>query len=183
MGSPRSTNDPDNPPSGSDSSWTIQRQLRPSENLASSYPWSSNWRCRPIHVSSEQRTDDQPGRTCPRRWYSTWSPIATIFCSTFNSFIYISISIVPPSIDDSDSSPSQLSVREGVRVSLVCRARGGPSSRVSGKREDGKSYIETDSPSSGLVPSNKRGQPAGYIKLPAVSYLMIRKLISRFFFL
>lgn len=50
--------------------------------------------------------------------------------------------IVPPSVIDEDSSPSQLSVRENVRISLLCRGRGVPSPRVNWKREDGRPLIE-----------------------------------------
>ncbi|XP_046631459.1 lachesin-like isoform X2 [Daphnia pulicaria] len=50
--------------------------------------------------------------------------------------------VVPPSVIDEDSSPSQLSVRENVRVSLLCRGRGVPAPRVNWKREDGRPLIE-----------------------------------------
>lgn len=50
--------------------------------------------------------------------------------------------VVPPAIVDEDSSPSQLSVREGARVSLVCRARAVPAARVSWKREDGRNIVD-----------------------------------------
>jgi hypothetical protein len=52
------------------------------------------------------------------------------------------IILVPPSVIDEDSSPSQLSVRENVRVSLLCRGRGVPAPRVNWKREDGRPLIE-----------------------------------------
>lgn len=44
---------------------------------------------------------------------------------------------------DEDSSPSQLSVRENVKVSLICRGRGVPVPRVNWKREDGRPLIDT----------------------------------------
>ena len=50
--------------------------------------------------------------------------------------------IVPPTIIDSESSPSQLSVRENARVSLICRGHGVPPPRLNWKREDGRSFIE-----------------------------------------
>ena len=51
--------------------------------------------------------------------------------------------LVPPSVIDEDSSPSQLSVRENVKVSLICRGRGVPVPRVNWKREDGRPLIYT----------------------------------------
>merc|ERR1740128_765188 len=50
--------------------------------------------------------------------------------------------VVPPSFIDSESSPSQLSVRENSRVSLICRGHGVPPPRLNWKREDGRSFIE-----------------------------------------
>ena len=84
-----------------------------------------------------------------------------------DNLLFVCILLVPPSIVDAESSPSQMSVRENVRVSLVCKAYGVPEARVSWRREDGRSLMEgkMNSSSSSSSPSslpqenanNKRG--------------------------
>ncbi|XP_065567123.1 lachesin-like isoform X2 [Artemia franciscana] len=49
--------------------------------------------------------------------------------------------VVPPTISDNGSSPSQVTAREGTRVSLVCQGEGRPLPKVAWRREDGKALI------------------------------------------
>lgn len=44
---------------------------------------------------------------------------------------------VPPNIVDDESSPSTVAVREGLNVSLTCKAKGNPEPRIVWKRENG----------------------------------------------
>ncbi|XP_023333898.1 neurotrimin isoform X2 [Eurytemora carolleeae] len=49
--------------------------------------------------------------------------------------------VVPPSIVDEESSPSEVSVREKHNTSLICRANGVPQPHITWRREDGKSIF------------------------------------------
>jgi len=68
--------------------------------------------------------------------------------------------VVPPSFIDSESSPSQLSVRENSRVSLICRGHGVPPPRLNWKREDGRSFIEGHS-----LARQPPAKPTGYFQV------------------
>jgi len=49
--------------------------------------------------------------------------------------------VVPPSISDEESSPSEVSVREKHNTSLICRGSGVPQPKITWRREDGKSIF------------------------------------------
>lgn len=88
--------------------------------------------------------------------------------------------VVPPSVIDEDSSPSQLSVRENVRISLLCRGRGVPSPRVNWKREDGRPLIEGKTVNHQTeTGSTKRGDLAGRMIIAQDGEEMIFSKISR----
>ncbi|KAI9552050.1 hypothetical protein GHT06_022387 [Daphnia sinensis] len=87
--------------------------------------------------------------------------------------------VVPPSVIDEDSSPSQLSVRENVRISLLCRGRGVPSPRVNWKREDGRSLIEGKTVNHQTETGSKRGDPAGRLIIAQDGEELIFSKISR----
>lgn len=44
---------------------------------------------------------------------------------------------VPPNIVDDESSTSTVAVREGLNISLTCKAKGNPEPRIVWKRENG----------------------------------------------
>lgn len=44
---------------------------------------------------------------------------------------------VPPNIVDDESSTSSVAVREGLNISLTCKAKGNPEPRIVWKRENG----------------------------------------------
>ncbi len=48
---------------------------------------------------------------------------------------------VPPKINDLESSPSSISVRENNNASLVCKAEGTPDPTIRWRREDKKPII------------------------------------------
>lgn len=81
---------------------------------------------------------------------------------------------------DSDSSPSQLSVREGVRVSLICRAQGVPAPRVIWKREDGRPLIESSPSGTKLMALEQQADMAQpVIKRPGNLNLKLTSSMSR----
>jgi len=44
---------------------------------------------------------------------------------------------VPPNIVDDESSTSSVAVREGLNISLTCKAKGNPEPKIVWKRENG----------------------------------------------
>jgi len=59
------------------------------------------------------------------RIFIRFSPVSSLF-------------VVPPSILDTGTSASHITVREGVRVTLTCKGDGVPAPKVLWRREDGR---------------------------------------------
>lgn len=79
---------------------------------------------------------------------------------------------------DEDSSPSQLSVRENVRVSLLCRGRGVPAPRVTWKREDGRSLIEGKTASNNQLETGQTKRGGSFTTHQSVFISKLIHLIS-----
>jgi hypothetical protein len=87
------------------------------------------------------------------------------------SVLFLNVSIltlfaVPPDIIDEESSSDTLAT-EGMRVGLVCKARGNPRTQIAWRREDGKPIRlcgppgNPDNSDNDKIKSRKRGRLSG----------------------